>query len=168
QGHRVEMPHDVLDQTVSRQQRRDQEQKRPRREQRRFDEFPLEDRLRRERQREQKAGFAIPKKVRVADDQIADQQKQKQKREQQKEQPFHKKRSDSRKLPDKAQANVKQPKCHDEITGDKKRNHCRQQTRLLPHSFEPPPTRKQIDPQQQRQRSSRRRVLRRGAGHGCG
>ena len=68
------MPRHPADQPESNQQRRDQKQEGPRRQNDRFDEFPTEDRLRGDGQREEERRFAIAKQVGVGYHQIAQEQ----------------------------------------------------------------------------------------------
>src|SRR2546423_11250912 len=103
------MPAHIVRQTVGRQQWRNQKQKSPRRQQRRFHELPTKDRLRRYRQRHQKNRLAVPEQVGVADDKVAEQQQHEQKSGQKKKQPLDQERAQSREGSPKPQALAEQP-----------------------------------------------------------
>src|SRR5437016_10959994 len=116
------MPCHAAGQPVSRQQGRDQKYEGPGSQQRGFDELPLENCLGRDGQAQQKGRFPISEKIRITDDQIAEQEEQEQKSEEQKKQPFDQKCAQPGKFSDKPQPDEKQPKRQHQIAGDEQEN----------------------------------------------
>src|SRR5208282_1971248 len=74
QRRQIEMPGHSAQQTKRREQRRNQKNKRPRRQHRGFDEFPVENGPGRNRQRQQKRRLPVAEQIGVADDEVAQQQ----------------------------------------------------------------------------------------------
>lgn len=151
QGDDVEMPRDTARQPKRSQQRSDQEQKRPRGKQRRFDEFPAKNGLRRNRHRQQKVGFTIAEKVCVTDNQVTQEEQCKQKCEEDVEQSLSQHSSQAGKRRDELEALEKQAERQNEVTGEKKQNDRGEQARLVADGFKPPPMLQPVDLQQQEQ-----------------
>src|ERR1019366_4361357 len=152
QRHRIEMPWHSAQQTKRREQRRNQKNKRPRRQHRGFDEFPAENGLGRNRQRQQKRRLPIAEQICVADDEVAQQQQREQKCEQHIHQPLRKHRTQAWKFRYESQPVIEQPERHDEITGQEQRDDAGKQPRLIASGQKPPPALKRVDAHEQPQR----------------
>ena len=145
------MPRHIAHQPEGDEQRRDEKQKRPRREDHGLDEFPVEDGLRGDRQRQEKRRFAITEKIGVADNQIAQQQQRKQKCEQGVKQAFRQHRAEAGKFGDELQSVIKQLKRQHEITDHERADDAGEQAGLFAHGEQPPPTVDGVHAQQQEQ-----------------
>ena len=154
QHHRgqVKMPRDTVAETVSGEQRRDQKEKRPRSQQRRFHEFPAEDRLRRHGQREQEGRFAIAEEIGVADHQIAEQQQNEQEGEQKKHQPLDQQCSETGEVRDEFQSPAKQPEGQHDVADDEKADQGGEQAGLFAEVLHPAPRLQRVDADQQAER----------------
>ena len=115
------MPRHATHVSVSREQRRDQKQKRPRRQQRGLDELPLEDRARAHRLRQQKGGLPVAKEIGIADHQVAQQQQDEQKGEQQEHQPLGQRGAESREA--RNETTQPEPRSHENTHRKTRRPH---------------------------------------------
>ena len=103
-----------------------------------FEELPLEDRAGGDGHGEQKGSLAIPEEVRVADDEIADEQQHEEEGEEQEHEALGERRAEPGEFPDEPQAHVEHPVGEDQIAGDKDERDRREQPGLLAHGLEPP------------------------------
>src|SRR5437667_4684829 len=155
------MPRHPVGKAVGGEQWRNQKEERPRREQGGLDQFPTENDLRRHRQRQQKSGLAIAEQVRVADDQVAEQQEHKEKREQQEQQPFHQQGTQTREMrDDELQTDAKQPEGQRHVADDEKADQGGEQARAFANALDPPPRLQGVDAKQQREWRRRARLRR--------
>ena len=137
---------------VRAEQRSDEEDERPRGEQRGFEELPLEDRAGRDGHGEEKGGLSISKEVRVADDEIADEQQREKEGEEEEHEAFRKRRSEAWEFSDEPQPHVEHPVGEREIAGDKGERNDGEQPRLFAHGLEAPPEREGVHANEQEQR----------------
>ena len=145
------MPRRSARQSVSRQERRNQENKSPRCQEGGFNKFPTINGLERDGQADQKAGFPIAEKTGITDNQIAEDQQDEQKDKEQKKEPFGQERAQGGKVIEKPQAMVEKHKRNAQVSHHEQSDGQCQGRRSRVDGFEPPPALQGIDPHQQPQ-----------------
>ena len=143
------MPGDVVDDAVGRQQGGDEEEERPRGEERAFDQFPGEHGADRHRQGQQEGRFPVSEEVGVGDDQVGQEEKEEQAGEQQEDQPLNEEGAEARKTADEAEPDVEELEREEQVTDQEAADDSDQQAGLVSKGQEAPAARDQVGPEDQ-------------------
>ncbi len=151
-GEGIKVPGQMPRHAVGREERGDQEEKRPGGNDGGLDHLPAEDGLRRHGQGQERGRLPVSEKIGVADDEVAQHQEGEEKREEEEEQPFDQQAAETGKLGHKREAAQKQPEGERQVAGHEETDDESQQRGLLADAPEPPPGLEQVRAHEQSER----------------